>query len=227
MRAHCFQHEPFEGMAALETWLRNKKFEISYTHFFESDQIPSLDSIDWLIVMGGSMSVNDENEFPWLKKEKEFVRECIKKGKVVIGICLGSQMIANSLGSQVYKNEHKEIGWFPIHKMNSFKSKLFEDFPNEITVFHWHGETFDLPDGAELIASSEACKHQIFTINDKVIGFQCHLETTDESLISLSDNCRAELKINPFIQSEMQMITDEKKYSSKMHDAFFKILEKI
>ena len=98
MRAHCFQHEPFEGMAAIETWLNKNNFEITYTYFFESDQIPSVLDIDWLILMGGSMSVNDEKEFPWLVKEKEFVRQCIKQGKIVIGICLGAQMIANSLG---------------------------------------------------------------------------------------------------------------------------------
>ena len=226
-RAHCFQHEPFEGMAAIETWLKNRNFKISYTCFFQSDKIPSIDEIDWLILMGGSMSVNDEIEFPWLLKEKELVRQCIKKGKVVIGICLGAQMIANSLGATVFKNKQKEIGWFPVKKQQSAKSKLFVNFPEELTVFHWHGETFDLPQGAELIASSTACKNQIFTFNETVVGFQCHLETTSESLTSLSDNCRAELQPAPYIQTESKMVEDEKVYATQMHEALFTVLDNL
>lgn len=227
MRAHCFQHEPFEGMAAIETWLRNKNFDITYTRFFESDHIPSIQDIDWLILMGGSMSVNDEKEFPWLVKEKKFVRECIEKGKVVVGICLGSQMIASCLGNKVYRNQLKEIGWFPIQKVNGIQSKLFNSLPDDITVFHWHGETFDLPKEAELIASSAACKNQVFVINDRVIGFQCHLETNEESLSSLNDNCRSELKPDRYIQTEKQMLADEKKFAAPMHQALFGILEKL
>jgi GMP synthase-like glutamine amidotransferase len=227
MRAHCFQHEPFEGMAAIETWLKKKDFTIAYTYFFENGQIPAVNDIDWLILMGGSMSVNDEKEFPWLVKEKEFVRQCIKQGKVVIGTCLGAQMIANSLGAKVFKNTQKEIGWFPIQKSSWAHSNLFTALPNELPVFHWHGETFDLPEGADLMASSEACKNQIFTINKNVIGFQCHLETTHESLISLSDNCRSELVPTTYIQSENQMIADEKKYSARMQTALFGILDNL
>jgi len=227
MRAHCLQHEPFEGMAAIETWLTAKNFEIAHTRFFESEQLPVINNIDWLILMGGSMSVNDEKEFPWLIKEKGFVHQCIKKGKVVIGICLGAQMIANSLGATVFKNKQKEIGWFSIKKQPSAKSKLFANFPEELTVFHWHGETFDLPQGAELIASSTACKNQIFTFNETVVGFQCHLETTSESLTSLSDNCRAELQPAPYIQTESKMVEDEKVYATQMHEALFTVLDNL
>src|SRR5512146_2680826 len=100
MKAHCLQHEPFEGMAAIENWLKKKGFSITFTYFFDSGELPGIDQVDWLIIMGGSMSVNDEKEFPWLVKEKEFVRKCIEAGKTVIGICLGSQLIANALGAK-------------------------------------------------------------------------------------------------------------------------------
>lgn len=228
MRAHCFQHEPFEGMAAIENWLLQNNFDISYTYFFEPNHsLPSIDEIDWLILMGGSMSVNDETEFPWLVQEKEFVRQCIRQGKVVVGICLGSQMIASCLGAKVYKNSQKEIGWFPIQKSFLANSHIFDALPCELPVFHWHGETFDLPAAASLIASSEACKNQIFAINNNVIGFQCHLETTLESLSSLNDNCRAELVPSPYIQTEEQMIADEKIHSARMHQALFGILDNL
>jgi GMP synthase-like glutamine amidotransferase len=228
MKAHCFQHEPFEGMGAIESWLKKKKFDISYTRFFETDQLPQVQSIDWLILMGGSMSVNDEQELPWLVKEKAFIKECIRQGKVVIGICLGAQLIASALGAKVYKNVQKEIGWFPIWKVNRDSTDLFSDWPEELIVYHWHGETFDLPSGSKLIASSEACQNQIFILGDaKVIGFQCHPETTTESLSSLTDGCRVELVSESYIQKEEDMIHDEKKYSKIMHQTLFSLLDRV
>ena len=226
MRAHCFQHEPFEGMAAIETWLKEKNFDITYTRFFELDKIPLIDDIDWLIIMGGAMSVNDEAEFPWLVKEKEFVRQCVAAKKKIVGICLGSQLIASAMGAKVYRNTQKEIGWFPIRK-NANSSSLFTDMPNELTVFHWHGETYDLPVGANLVASSEACKHQIYTVGSHVAAFQCHFETTTESLASINDACRVELIKAPFIQLEVDMVADEKKYAAPMHKVLFDVLNKM
>jgi GMP synthase-like glutamine amidotransferase len=228
MKAHCFQHEPFEGMGAIESWLKKKKFEISYTRFFETDQLPQVQSIDWLILMGGSMSVNDEQELPWLVKEKNFIKESIRQGKVVIGICLGAQLIASALGVKVYKNVQKEIGWFPIRKDKKNPSDLFSDWPDELVVYHWHGETFDLPSGSKLVASSEACQNQIFVLKDKkVIGFQCHPETTIESLSSLTDGCRPDLVPGRYIQTEVDMIRDEKKYAKTMHQTLFSLLDKL
>ncbi len=227
MKAHCLQHEPFEGIATIETWLKKNKFELSYTNFYESNHLPLPKDIDWLIIMGGGMSVNDEQELPWLIAEKEFIRACIAEGKIIAGICLGAQLIANALGAKVYRNNQKEIGWFPIRKSNQIKSALFDGLPEELTVFHWHGETFDLPSGAELIASSVACKNQIFLINEKIVGFQCHLETTAESLTSLSECCRSELISATFIQKEGQMIEDEKKYSADMHKVLFRLLDNL
>jgi GMP synthase-like glutamine amidotransferase len=227
MKAHCLQHESFEGMAAIEPWLKKNNFKISYTRFYESAELPSSGDIDWLIIMGGGMSVNDEQQYPWLITEKQFIRQCIENGKVVIGICLGSQLIANALGARVYRNNQKEIGWFPIRKIQPVNSRIFEALPDEITVFHWHGETFDLPPGAELIASSEACKNQIFVIGDRAIGFQCHLETTADSLTSLSEACKSELTPATYIQSEEEMILGEKKYSDKMHKVLFQVLDNL
>jgi len=227
MRAHCLQHEAFEDMGAIMPWLTEHNFDISYSLFFKSDTLPSLDEFDWLIIMGGSMSVNDEKEYKWLGREKEFIRQCINAGKVVIGICLGSQLIASSLGTRVFKNKEKEIGWFPVYKNNNIKSLLTRKFPEEITAFHWHGETFDLPGEAELIAGSEACKNQIFTIGNKVLGMQCHLETTSQSLAELSSNCRNELIPSEFIQSEEDIIKKGIVFYTKMHKVLYDILDEL
>ncbi|CAK0767332.1 GMP synthase (glutamine-hydrolysing) [Gammaproteobacteria bacterium] len=225
MRAHCFQHESFEEMSAIETWLKEKSFEISISRFFESDELPDISTVDWLIIMGGSMSVNDEQKFPWLIQEKKFIKKCITQGKVVIGTCLGSQLIASSLGAKVYKNNQKEIGWFPIRRVLGSDPPHFKTLPMELTVFHWHGETFDLPQGAMLVASSECCKNQIFLYGDKTVGFQCHFETTLDSLSSITNACRSELEPARFIQSEMEMIKNEPIYAPQMHKAVYDILE--
>lgn len=225
MQAHCFQHVAFEGMGAIEQWLNANNFSISYTRFYENPVVPSIDEIDWLIVMGGPMSINDEQEYPWLVQEKKFIRECIARQKTVIGICLGSQLIAGAMGCRIYKNNVKEIGWFPVTLQTNNEFTRGIDFPDVITVFHWHGETFDLPNDAELIASSGNCKNQIFTVGRNVIGFQCHLETTVESLKTLTENCANELNPAPFIQSAKEMAQQYPKYADTMHQLLFKMLD--
>lgn len=225
MQAHCFQHVAFEGMGAIEQWLNDNNFNISYTRFYENNVLPDIDNIDWLIIMGGPMSINDEEAYPWLVQEKQFIQNCIAQQKTVIGICLGSQLIAGAMGCNVYKNKIKEIGWFPIIRLANTNFTREIDFPDIITVFHWHGETFDLPKDGILIASSENCKNQIFTVGKNVIGFQCHLETTETSLKALADNCADEINPKPFIQTAKEMIQQYPKHANQMHQLLFKMLD--
>lgn len=138
MRAHYFQHVPFEGLGSIESWLKKSGFKITSTRFYESAKLPDLKTIDLLVVMGGPMSVNDEDRFPWLVAEKQFIWDAIAKSKPVLGICLGAQLIASALGAGVYPNKVKEIGWFPIHGIESNGQSVFA-FPESISVFHWHG----------------------------------------------------------------------------------------
>jgi len=226
MRAHCFQHVPFEDMAAITDWLTANKFEISYTRFYDSPKLPNVNDIDWLIIMGGPMSVNDNKKYPWLVIEKEFINECIVLNKTIIGVCLGSQLVASAIGCAVYPNTTKEIGWYPIKKNEKVNTELFQNLPEELTVFHWHGETFDLPEEALLIASSEACKNQIYTIYPNVIGFQCHFEANAEWLQGLSDVNEPELAVpGKYIQTSEEMKAGLKLYAQPMHSALFGILD--
>ena len=206
MRAHYFQHVPFEGLGSIDPWLAEAGFEITSTRFFESAELPDLSMIDLLVVMGGPMSVNDEAELPWLVPEKRFIRQAINAGKPVLGICLGAQLIAGAVGARIYRNQVKEIGWLPIQGIAVNDSAVFS-FPATERVFHWHGETFDLPAGATLLAKSEGCENQAFQLGRSVIGLQFHLETTPESAREIIANCRAELVPAKYVQTEEEILS--------------------
>ncbi|RJQ81293.1 MAG: amidotransferase [Desulfobacteraceae bacterium] len=206
MRAHYFQHVPFEGLGSIEPWLAAAGFEITSTRFFESAVLPDLNEIDLLVVMGGPMSVNDEAELPWLVQEKRFIHQAIEAGRPVLGICLGAQLIASAMGAGVYRNPVKEIGWLPIQGLAANDTAVFS-FPATEKVFHWHGETFDLPAGAVRLAKSAGCENQAFQLGRSVIGLQFHLETTPESAREIVANCRAELIPAKYVQTEEEILS--------------------
>lgn len=205
MRAHYLQHVPFEGLGSIEPWLRAAGYEITSTRFFESPRLPDLNEVDVLVALGGPMSVNNEEGFPWLLQEKQFIRSAIEAGKPVLGICLGAQLIASAMGARVYPNRVKEIGWFPVHAAHLDDRACFR-FPKATDVFHWHGETFDLPSGAIRLAQSDGCKNQAFQLGKSVIGIQFHLETTPETARDIVANCRAELSPSRYVQSEAAIL---------------------
>lgn len=205
MRAHYFQHVPFEGLGSIEPWLKAAEFEISSTRFYQPWEFPHLDEIDFLIVLGGPMSVNEEEEYPWLPQEKQYIRDVISSGKPVLGICLGAQLIANTLDAAVHRNEAKEIGWFPIDWTGEITASISE-LPPSMNAFHWHGETFDIPKGAIRIAQSKGCKNQGFQLGDLVMGLQFHLESTPESVKQIVKHCGEELVASTFIQNRQDIL---------------------
>jgi len=206
MRAHYLQHVPFEGLGSIESWLKKSGYEITSTKLFDGPDFPDLRKIDFLIVMGGPMSVNDEGKLPWLVAEKQFIWDTIAKNKPVLGICLGAQLIANVLGASVYPNKAKEIGWFSIHGIVTNDKSIFE-MPASLKVFQWHGETFDLPAGAVRLAKSDVCENQAFQIGTSVIGLQFHLETTPEAARALVSNCGDDLVEAPYIQTDQEIMS--------------------
>lgn len=211
MRAHYFQHVPFEGLGSIESWLVSNGYELTGTRFYESADLPQPGAIDFLVIMGGPMSVNEEGAHPWLALEKQFVRDVMALGKPVLGVCLGAQIIAGAMGANVFPNSVKEIGWIPIHATPgtgdlAFRFPAFR-FPSSEIVFHWHGETFDLPKGAIRLARSEACENQAFQLGRRVIGLQFHLETTPELANGIVTNCRNELVPSTFVQKEDEILS--------------------
>ena len=227
MRIHHLQHVPFEGLGSMESFFLKRGYQLSSTHFYLGNSLPAIAKFDWLIVMGGPMGVYDGIQFPWLKEEKTFIRESIEADKIVLGICLGAQLIAVALGAGVFKNQYREIGWFPIErKIHSDDSTLADIFPERPEVFHWHGDTFEIPKGAKLLASSKACRNQGFIFNDRVIGLQFHLETTPDSAAALIQNGRAELDGSQYVQSKAEMLFDETRFR-RINGIMYSLLERL
>jgi GMP synthase-like glutamine amidotransferase len=142
---------------------------------------PCADDADAFLLMGGSMSANDD--LPYVRQELDLIREAAAEGKPILGLCLGAQMIAKALGGRVYPNAVKEIGWYPVHWTEAAaRDPLFHELSGSETLFEWHGETFDLPAGAELLATSDACRHQAYRVGDRIHGLQFHLEVTPEMI---------------------------------------------
>ncbi len=201
MRIHCFQHVPFEGLGSIADWIQDHGHQLSVTQFYRSFHLPDVHAMDALIVMGGPMGVNDEAQFPWLVQEKKFIAAFIALQKPLLGICLGSQLIAAALGAPVYPNRYKEIGWFPVALTPEGKdSPLLAGVPPQLNVFHWHGDTYDLPAQAVLLASSRGCIHQAFLYREKVLGLQFHLEVTRASILQIAQNGAHELTSGRYIQ---------------------------
>ncbi|TJY58186.1 type 1 glutamine amidotransferase [Sinimarinibacterium sp. CAU 1509] len=179
MRIHWFQHVPFEDLGCIAPYLLAHGHTLSVTRSYAGETPPALADIDALIVMGGPMNVDEVDVHPWLSGEKAAIAAAIAQGKPVLGICLGAQLIAASLGAAVTRNAETEIGWFEVMLMpQAHDSAMLADFPERFSAFHWHGDTFAIPDGAQHLMRSEACAHQAFSLGDQVIGLQFHLEVT-------------------------------------------------
>ncbi len=173
----AFRHVPNEPLGYFKTFLNEKKITFEYLNLFETNEIPSMANATHLIFLGGPMSVNDENEFPWLIQEKELIRRSIKTGQKVLGICLGAQLIASAYGAKVFPCVN-ETGWKMLTRENDALG-IFSNVPTHFPVFQLHGETFEIPDGGQLLARGDVVRNQAFSCRN-TLGLQFHLELTDE-----------------------------------------------
>jgi GMP synthase-like glutamine amidotransferase len=203
MNIHILQHVSFESPGMITEWVTANQHQPSYTYLFADEIVyPQLAAFDMLIIMGGPMGVYEEAQWPWMKAEKAFIKQAVDAGKMVLGICLGSQLLAEALGAKVYPNTVKEIGFFPVSVIND---GLTAHLPNDWMVFHWHGDTFDLPEGAVLLASSAVCKNQAFR-KGRCVGLQFHPEADGALIQQMVHYEKAELVKDAYVQTEEEII---------------------
>lgn len=214
MKIHIFQHAHYEDPGNIVDIIKNGDHKISTTKFYEQFSLPNIDNIDFLIIMGAPMSVHDVVDYPWLMDEKKFILKAIRLGKKVLGICFGSQLIADVLGAKVYANSQKEIGWFEIKKDPKNSSLYFSNYEETNVAFHWHGDTYDLPYGAQPIFSSEATKNQGFTYKDNVVALQFHWEVKKENALALIKHSGNDLLPGSYIQNEFEILDNTNGFSA-------------
>jgi GMP synthase-like glutamine amidotransferase len=204
MRFYCLQHVAFETPGLLTGVIREKGYSLRTIAVYDHEPLPSTADFDGLIIMGGPMSIHDEDMYPWLRAEKALIEAAIRERKKVLGICLGAQLIAAVSAARVYPNPQKEIGFWPVRWTEA--GKVMQRWGTEEVFFHWHGETFDLPAGALLLASTTACVNQAFLLGDKVLGVQFHPEVTPEIIRAMIAHEGHELVDAAYIQTAVKML---------------------
>ena len=204
MIIHSLEHQSYEGPGRIADWARARGHALTRTALHAGELPPPLESFDLLVVMGGSMNIYAHRDHPWLVEEKRFLGEVIAAGKPVLGICLGAQLLAEALGGKVFQNAEKEIGWWPVRVFD--RRAPFAAFPEELTVMHWHGDTFSLPPGARGVAESAGCAQQAFVHGDRVVGLQFHLEQGPLAVAELAAACAAELVPARYVQTRAQLV---------------------
>jgi GMP synthase-like glutamine amidotransferase len=208
MHIHYFQHDHFEDLGYIGLWAKENNFSTSVTRFDLFPDFPLLNQFDWLVVLGGKMSVNDTEDFPWLADEIKFIKQAVDAGKTVIGICLGSQLIARALGAKVYKNHEPEMGFWPVRLLpHACEDPVFQHFPNELNVMHLHFDIFDLPEGAVSMVESSVTPCQAFRYNNSVYAFQFHFEIYPQNAAEFIKEVSPELVPGKWTQTAEHMLT--------------------
>jgi GMP synthase-like glutamine amidotransferase len=201
MRMHYLQHAEQEGPGAILDWSEAMGYPVTRTRLYAGDPLPAPHEFDWLVVMGGAMNIYEEDEHPWLKSEKDLIRAAIDGHKRVLGVCLGSQLIADVLGGPVTRNPHVEIGWFPVTLTDqAADGPILNTLPKTFPAMHWHGDTFAIPQGAVHVAASEGCAHQAFEYRNHVVGLQFHIEMTADQIDLLLRDFAHEMVESPYVQ---------------------------
>jgi len=196
----------FEGPGYIADWMEHHAYSMQVWRLFENPSLPDIEDVDLLAVMGGPMNIYEEERYPYLAGEKELIHACIREHKHVLGICLGAQLIADALGEKVFKNREKEIGWFTMHPDGDNEDhEILSVFPVKFTPFHWHGETFDLPEGARLLGSSVACRNQGFLFGNHVLALQFHLEITPQIVEDLLEHASGDMTPDGYVQSSEEI----------------------
>ena len=210
MNVLIMKHIEIEGPGLIEYCLKQGNIFYQILNLSTAAHFPKLDDLTHIILLGGPMNVHEEDRYPFLREEDLFIKEAIQRGKSILGICLGAQLIAKALGAKVFKAPMKEIGWYDVSLTEiGSKDPLFSTLPKTFPVFQWHEDTFELPRSSKLIATSPSVPHQAFRYGEKVFGLQFHLEVTEEMIQEWMRTYEEELKgSQPSLFSKLKILTD-------------------
>ncbi len=202
MRIHLLEHDPLDfSRTNITRWAEARGHTIVQTYLCSGQALPQPEDFDWLMVMGGAPHVWEEAAYPWLADEKRFIAEVVDREKIVLGICFGAQLLAETLGGRVFPNEQEEIGWYPVHLTDEGRrSFLFHALPGPFVTFHWHTDHFSLPAGCVRLACSPPTPNQAFVLEGQpVVGLQFHPEFTRGMVRRFSREFGHEWKPGPFV----------------------------
>ncbi len=210
MNVLVIKHVDIEGPGLIEDCLRTERIPCQIFSLESGLHLPKLDDLTHLVFLGGPMNVYEEDRYPFLKEEDLFIKEAIQRGKSILGICLGAQLIAKALGAKVFKAPAKEIGWYDVSltRIGSI-DPIFSRLPKTFPVFQWHEDTFEIPHRAILIATSSLVPHQAFLYGDNVYGIQFHLEVTQEMIHEWMETYEEEWwEAHPPLFSKLKILAD-------------------
>ena len=213
MRIQLIEHDPEDfSRTNISFWAAKNGYPVNQIYVCNNEDLPSIDSFDWLMVMGGSQHAWDEQGNSWLQEEKAFVGEALAKGKPFLGICFGAQLLAESLGGRIFPNTYKEIGW---HKVSvnpaGQASFLFQNVPQSLVSFHWHSDHFSLPQDCTRLADSKASENQAFVGNNRpLVGLQFHPEYTREMVMYFARKNGHDWVPDEFISDKNKVIAQTK-----------------
>lgn len=207
MKILIVSHADFEKPGCIDDWARNHNHQTQEVRPYKGEQIPNMDDFDFLIVMGGPQSLLPIIKDPYLSNEIELIKQALKKQKRIIGVCLGAQLLGEALGAKAERSPNREIGIYPIELLDDAKhDPVFRQFPKSFDVTHWHSDMPGIPKGAVLLAKSEGCPRQVFRYGDRVYGFQCHFELTQELIKEMVEHCPGDLKTGEYIRTKKELI---------------------
>lgn len=182
MRINVLQHTPNEGPGSIQDWAHAHGHDFYVYHPYQFGNLPIAAETDLLVILGGPMSPNDD--LPWIEQERVLIRQLLDQHKPIFGACYGAQQIAKTLGCQIGKAPHKEVGWAPVYR----QSDVIPGIPDQLTALHWHEEMFQVPESARLLFSSDLVTNQGFLLGDNVIGLQFHFEPKIDNVREMAVN---------------------------------------
>ncbi len=207
MRVHIIIHAPFEKPGIIESWAISKGHDLSSTHTYKGGKLPDVTTMDFLVIMGGPQSPTEIDKYPYLRDEITLAKQAVEQNKAVLGVCLGAQIIGESLGATTERSPNKEIGVFSIHLTKDGEADaIFKMFPKSFDVMHWHNDMPGLSQGAKLLAYSEGCPRQVVKYSDRVYGLQCHMEMTTELIKGMVEHCAKDLKPGQYVQGGEKLL---------------------